>query len=367
VNGVNCPAFLFPVSEETFFLYNIVMQDIPQIFQGYLENWQFISDARFLNAALALLLATIAGFITGPRGFSATPFFWRLVDATFGLLGQRLDKRSRKEGDLILRGFLIVVFMILFSGAAGIYLENILPVLPQSRLIEIIVLSLCITSGAVLHHVMRLYQVINGAKLSEGTYLVLSRSSRIDLSSRDNFTITRTATELLVRLYEKGLVSPLIWYALAGLPGIFIYTALAAYVWKAGYDGAYAGTGTVAVALEKLMGIIPSMFAAGLLAMTTLIVPKSNPSAAMKPLFNVDLCLPYQQGGQPLSTLAYALGLTLGGPVAHLKGRAVKRKWTGPRQATAQIDPGHLKRVLYMIAIAYLYMLAALFGAMVYA
>ena len=342
------------------------MDDTYAVIKDIIANWDYISSDRFVNAALALLLATVAGFITGPRGHSAVPLVWRLIDITFGALGERLNKRTRSEGDLLFRGFITVVILILFTGALGLWLEGNLVYAPQSRLVEILLLSFCISTGAVINHGMRLHQVLKGAKMSEGTYLVLARTSRLDLSSRDDFTLTRTGTELLVRFYDKAAVNPLLWYVLGGLPAVMIYAALAAYSWKTAYDGTVTGTGTIGQALEKLMGFVPSTFAASLLAMTTLIVPGSGPFSGLQPLLKPDLCLPYEQGGQPMSVTAYALNLTLGGPVSHLNGVRMSRKWTGPESATAQLAPDYLKRVLYMVFIAYLYLLAGLFGALLY-
>ena len=342
--------------------------DITAQIQELLNGWQFITADRFINAALALLLTMIFGFITGARGDTAVPLYWRFIDVTFGVLGARLDKKNRKEGDLILRGFIVVVFMLLFTGALGVYAESYMPVLPQSRLIEILLLSLCMSSGAVWINIVHIYRLSQNKKAaSQGQYLILARTSRIDLSTRDKYTITRTGAEVLVRMFDKAAVTPALWYALGGLPAVFIYSALAAYSWKNSYDGNGKGTGLIGQALEKLMGFVMSVFSASLLAMTTILVPASGPFSGLKPLMKAARGLPYEQGGQPLSVLAYALKITLGGAVKHVNGRSMKRDWTGPKDATAKLDPGHLKRILYMVILAHIFLLSALIGASVYA
>ncbi len=322
--------------------------DITAQIQELLNGWQFITADRFINAALALLLTMVFGFITGARGDTAVPLYWRFIDVTFGVLGARLDKKNRKEGDLILRGFIVVVFMLLFTGALGVYAESYIPFLPQSRLIEVLLLSFCMSSGAVWINILHIYRLSQNKKAaSQGQYLILARTSRIDLSTRDKYTITRTGAEVLVRMFDKAAVTPALWYALGGVPAVFMYSALAAYSWKNSYDGNGKGTGLIGQALEKLMGFVMSVFSASLLAMTT--------------------GLSYEQGGQPLSVLAYALKITLGGAVKHVNGRSMKRDWTGPKGATAKLDPGHLKRILYMVILAHIFLLSALIGASVYA
>ncbi len=342
------------------------MENLINLIEDLISAHQFIAPERFINAAFALLMALIIGFITGPRLNSAVPFFWRLINVSFGQLADRLDNINRKAPDLLFRSFIISLLMILFVGALGIWLEEITPILPQSRLIEIIVISLCISTGAVIHHGMRLYQVIHGAKMSNGTFLCLANTSRIDLSTRDDFTLTRTGAEVFVRLYDKACVAPLIWYVLGGLPLLFIYAALAALSWKNGYDGTYNNVGKMALMLEKLMGFVPNIFAASLLAMTTLIVPYSKPFSGLKSL-STSSKYDYDHGGAPLHTISETLDMTLGGDVSHLNGRKMSRGWSGSKGATAMLKPEHLKRVLYMVFIAQLYMLVALFGGSMWA
>ncbi len=336
--------------------------DIEQI----ITNRELISPDRFVNAAFALILALIAGFLTGPRGFSAAPLVWRVIDISFGALAERLDNLNRKSADLLLRGFFVSVVMILFTGALGIWLDETLYQLPQERFMEIILVSLCLSTGAVIHHGMRLYQVMKGARISKGTYLTLAKTSRIDLSGRDDFTLTRTGAELVTRLFDKACIAPLIWYVLGGLPLLFIYSSLAALSWKTGYDGTYNNIGKMVLMLEKLMGFIPSIFAAALLAMTTLIVPYSKPLSGLKSLTS-EKKQPYEQGGPVLTTLCHTLNIALGGDVTTLNGRHMKRAWAGPKGATAQLSADHLKRVLYMTFIAQIYMIAALLGGSLWA
>lgn len=342
------------------------MENLIQTLQELISGHSFISPERFVNAAFALLLALIAGFITGPRMNSATPFIWRLVNISFGQLSERLDNIKRSTPDLLFRGFIISLLMILFFGALGVWFDEIKPVIPQNRLVEIIIISLCLSTGAVIHHGMRLYQVIQGAKISNGTFLCLANTSRIDLSGRDNFTLTRTGVEIIVRLFDKACVSPLLWYVLGGIPLLLIYTSLAALSWKNGYDGTYDNIGKMALMLEKLMGFVTGLFTASLLAITTLIVPYSKPLNGLKSLTSSNK-YDYEHGGMPLATVSETLDITLGGDVTHLNGRKMSRGWSGPKDATAQLKAEHLKRVLYMVFIAELYLLCALFGGSMWA
>ena len=72
---------------------------------------------------------------------------------------------------------------------------------------------------------------------------------------------------------------------------------------------------------------------------------------------------PHEQGGFPLTSMAWALNVSLGGPYKTLTGSAMKNTWTGPEKATAQISHKHLKRGIYINVMAHLLLMAALGGA----
>ena len=84
------------------------------------------------------------------------------------------------------------------------------------------------TSGTVWFVLLRLYFTMKEKKISEGAYYAIARSTRTDLSTNDEYSITRTGMAYAARSFDKGLVAPVVWYIIAGIPGAYIYTALAA-------------------------------------------------------------------------------------------------------------------------------------------
>ena len=67
----------------------------------------------------------------------------------------------------------------------------------------------------------------------------------------------------------------------------------------------------------------------------------------------------------PVTTLAYSLDVSLGGPSRDLEGSAIQRHWAGPEKATAKLSVKHMYRGLYLIFIAHILLLASLLGAIV--
>ena len=68
----------------------------------------------------------------------------------------------------------------------------------------------------------------------------------------------------------------------------------------------------------------------------------------------------YAEGGFPLTAVAYALNVSLGGPVEDLEGSVIRHGWIGPEGATARLEKGHIKRAVYMSVMGYVLVFAAL-------
>ena len=57
---------------------------------------------------------------------------------------------------------------------------------------------------------------------------------------------------------------------------------------------------------------------------------------------------PYAEGGLALTAFAYALGISLGGPVEDISGSVLKRAWVGASTSSAKVERKHLRQAIYM-------------------
>ncbi len=327
---------------------------------------QVMAPDRIPFAIVAMVPPALIGLWRGPVWDNANPLLWLWIDRIFGCLGDRLDRTHRPRADLMFRGFLvsaIVIFVMLFLG-------NMLKTTIETRsyygLVEVVTLSLLLTSGAVWGLLSRLYKSLKDKKTTAGGYLALSRSARTNLSIADDPTVTRVAMGYSVRAFDKGMVSPVFWYLIAGLPGALVYSSLACLAWRFGKDGFSKGFGVIPLALEHLMGFIPGLFAGILVALAGLFTPTAGVSRAFLSFLGAKGRATYEQGGYPLSALAWTLNISLGGASQDLAGSAIKGVWVGPERATAQNDHNHLRRALYICITAHILFLATLCGAYVW-
>lgn len=336
------------------------MQDYLSFIHGH------VMDAdRIPILCIAIVITIVVGMITGPLAGNANPFIWGVYDRLFGRLGDQINKSSRPRGDLIFRGFLLTSVMILLSFALSNFLAGAL--LPYSALYESIIISLCLTSGSVWYIVLKLYFALDQAGNIEGAYYGLSRSSRVDLNSVDDYGIARVGLSFSAIAFDKGMVAPALWYLIGGLPLLFIYSALSFTVWRFGRFGFSKGFGAVPLALEKLMGFVPSLFSGFLYASAAGVTPSAKISKIIYAWWERRDIVPYEQHGPVLSAFAWPLQISLGGPVRDIKGMALSLDWIGEEGASAQVDHNHLRRGMFLNIIALTLLIISLLCAYIYA
>lgn len=327
-------------------------QDL-SVVEGYMQlHEQIFNPERIPYAIAAILISMVVGVITGPLAGNANPFFWQVIDKIFGRFGDRLNKTQRPRADLLFRGFMITALTLVLTLGLGKALELAIFKYPLYTLSEALVLSLLIASGSVWFALLRLYFAIEQKTVGEGAYFAIARSARVNLSAGDDLSITRCAMGFAVRSYDKGMVGPVVWYLIGGLPFALIYSALAALGWRFGKDGFTKGFGSVALAIEKLMGFAPSLFAAFMIIATSMFSPSAKIGKGLASLTSMKNRASYEQGGLPLTVLAWALNLSLGGAFQDISGSAIKGTWVGPEGATAKNDHKHLRRALIINVVA---------------
>ena len=324
---------------------------------------------RIPFAALALIATMIVGAVTGPFMARAVPLMWVAQDLIFGRIGARLDRTRRKQADLMFRGFLFMVFVLalMLIGIKGAgALQSAVPYI-GAWYVEVLALCGLLSCGALWSAALALFKTLDQKeKPSKGAYFTLSRTTLRDLNSTDDFGLTRLSLATIVRQLDKGAVSPVLWYVIGGLPLALITSTLSFMAWRFGKDGFGKGFGVIMLALDKLVGFVPTLLSGVLLSVASLVTPKGNIIRAIQGWSEGKRKAAYEEGGQPVTILAFALNISIGGPVRDLYGSSLQNSWAGPEKASAKTTPDHLRRGLYMVVVAHIYLLAMLGGAYIW-
>ena len=332
------------------------MVDILQELHGY------IMDADRIPFAIAAFFITVViGPISGPVAGNANPLLWVVYDWGFGSLGERMDRLARGSKDLKFRGLLYVSVLLLFTLAFSIVIESM-----NHYLMELFLVCACMTTGSLWYVLLKLYFALEKDEELDDSYFSLARSSRIDLNSTDQFGMTRVGLGQIGVAFDKGMVAPVIWYLIAGLPGMLVFSCLAFIAWRFGKSGFSKGFGVVPMQLERLMGMIPSLFAGFIMSAAAAMTPSANIKEAIVQWWSRQGKAPYEEGGPVLSALAWPLEVSLGGPVQDVTGSSLQKKWIGPKDASAQISHKHLKRGLAISLTSHLLFMVILLAVYIY-
>ena len=320
---------------------------------------------RIPFVVVAMFITAIAGMISGPLAGNANPFVWSVYDLMFGLAGDKLDRTNRKPRDLVFRGTFFTVILLVFALVVG---KPIAQFTTQSTAVEGLIVIVCISTGSIWYMVLKLYFTLLKEGKAEGGYYGLARSARVNLNSVDDYGITREGLAFSAISFDKGLVAPSLWYLIGGVPFLLIYSIISFASWRFGKYGFTRGFGKAALALERLMGYVPSLFSGVIYTLASAIAPSANPVQSLKSWWQAKDKVPYEQGGVMLSALAWSLGVSLGGPAREVSsGETLGKVWVGPDDASAKVGAFHLKRGIVINIVAHLIFLLALSSAYVYA
>jgi adenosylcobinamide-phosphate synthase len=335
------------------------MNDFFEFFAGL--HAQIFDPDRLPVAALALFIVSFGGVVFGALNGMATPLFWRAVDFLFGKAGDKLDNTDRSPKDLVTRGFIITLTALIMAFLVGSFFQALSQHYPTFRVVDIAVLVLIMASGAGWRSLLTLYRAIEGKKTVKGAFYAIAATTRTNLTTADEYTLTRVGLGMAARMLDKGIVAPVLWYLIGGLPAAILQSCLSALAWRFGKDGFTKGFGASALALEKLMGFVPNLFSGVLVSLGGLLTPTAGMTRSFVGLFHIfSGNAAYAEGGAPVTAMAWALKVALGGPVQDVGGSALQRGWAGPVGATAKLEVKHLHRGLYIIVMAHLLLLAAL-------
>lgn len=333
---------------------------------------EVLSIDRQITLLLALTLTAIGGLLTGPVKDQAQPLLWQAFEVLFGPASERLNRPNRAEADLLFRGLMLMIFAVAFAAFLALLGVYVMERVPSFRVLDMLFLAVALGGGALWRLFFQLHQALQKSgrpsKKGSGIYYVLARSARQDLSQSDDHAILRAAFSMGARHFDRAVIGTGFWYLLAGLLGAYIYAVLALLVErnKVGYGRRREAFGRGFAVLFAVIHIIPNIISGLLLSIAALFVPAAGMTRTLINLAPGEGKSPLLLGGASETAIAWALQVSLGGPETALYGHTVKRAWVGPKDATAKVEIGHLKKALMLLVIAYVLTMVLIVGGIVW-
>lgn len=331
---------------------------------------QIASPERLNSSIIALILVSLLGMLFGPFSGNANPFVWVGLNKIFGNFAKKTYKVGRSVSSLQFRGAILLTLYLLISGIVAAIAVLVERKFHIAGFMDPILLSLTLSGGATwsalvkLHHALRAEEKKN-LDLPKGSFYEIAVSTRSNLNTTDSHGIIRTGIAFVAKSFDKGVIAPLFWYLLGGLPAVYIYCGIVAARWSLSKEGFAKGIGTLALRLEEFFGFFPQLISSVILAFAALMTPSAGLTRSFIGMFSRKGRATYAEGGLPLTTLAWGLGVSLGGPVEDIDGSVLKRSWVGAPSSSAKVERRHLRMAIYLNIMAFVLTLAVLVGGLV--
>ncbi|MCY4286789.1 MAG: adenosylcobinamide-phosphate synthase CbiB [Thiotrichales bacterium] len=167
-----------------------------------------------------------------------------------------------------------------------------------------------------------------------------------DPASLDEAGVARGAIESVAENFSDGVVAPLFWYGLAGLPGLIAYKAVNTLDSMIGHrTERYRHFGTAAARLDDAVNWLPARLAGLYFVAAAWLRPGANGARAARVMVRDAGKHRSPNAGWQEAAVAGALDLALAGPRRY-RHETVDDAWMG--DGRAELDAGDIRRALHL-------------------
>jgi adenosylcobinamide-phosphate synthase len=310
----------------------------------------FLDPASLMIAACgALILDRVMGDPAWLIQRMGHPVIW--IGNLIGWLDQHLNKqpKTRLQGRII--GALTLFLIIIIVASTAVIFTIILATIPAGALITGVLASILLCQRSLARHVA---DVSSGLQhqLASGR-AALSHLVGRDVSQLDESEIAKGAVESLAENTADGIIAPLFWFLIAGLPGIAIYKAINTADSMIGHHSPrHEHFGWAAARLDDLVNL-PAARLTALLFMSAGYFCDARPKAAWRAVWRDANNHLSPNAGWPEAAMAGALGLRLGGPRSYA-GQNVDLAFMGNGRSTLNRQDIDRALLLYQRALTLL-------------
>jgi adenosylcobinamide-phosphate synthase len=309
---------------------------------------------------LAVGLAIDAWLGDMPALFSRVPHPAVLAGRAVAFFDRKLNREIR--GDASRRGRGIVTVVILVGAAAnlGLAIEKLCRGSLVGAAIEILVISVLVAQRSLYKHVATVAEALDRGGLTAGRDAVRHIVGR-DPMRLDAYGVARAAIESLAENFSDGVVAPVFWYLLLGLPGLLAYKMTNTLDSMIGHKTPhYRSFGWAAARFDDLANLAPARISGLLITGAALFAEKARPGRALAIMLRDARKHRSPNAGWPEGAMAGALGLALAGPRHYPEG-AVVDPWVG--DGTARAATSDIARALGLYKLACLLQGSLVLGA----
>ena len=283
-------------------------------------------------AALALVAVATEAAVGYPDGILRRighPVMW--IGALIAWCDKTWNSEALSYDERRWRGIYALVLLL----AAGILSGLVITAVLEAIFHGVVVVLLCGVIGSSmlaqrsLHtHVAAVASALEGDGIEAGRRAVSMIVGR-DTRALDEAAVSRAAIESLAENFSDGVVAPLFWMAVAGLPGAVTYKAVNTADSMIGHKSPrHLAFGWAAARFDDLVNLPASRLSAFWFVLAASLSPGLSAPRAIDVLFRDARHHRSPNAGWPEAAMAGALGIRLSGPRIY-DGVEVAERWVG--------------------------------------
>lgn len=304
-----------------------------------------------INTFWILLIALVVDAVIGdPHGL------YRIIPHPVMLVGKAIDafdkawnQPSRSDAERKRLGVWMLVILVVGSYALGWAVVLLTLAIPYGWLLDVLMVYLLIAQKSLYQHVNAIANGLKTDGLAGGRKAVSMIVSR-DPSRLDEGGISRAGIESCAENYSDGIVSPLFWFVLLGLPGLFVFKTVSTLDSMVGYlNEKYTDFGWASAKFDDVLNYLPARLSGWFLVIAASVVPGADARRAKRIMLRDCRIHHSPNAGWPETAMAGAIGVRLLGPRQY-DGYAVDDPWIG--EGPYDINADHIKRALRVYVVA---------------
>jgi adenosylcobinamide-phosphate synthase len=263
-------------------------------------------------ALIAMLVELCFGYPERLASAIGHPVTW--IGCLIGALDRLLNRQTMGTGARRTAGIVSVLILIVIVGAVALIVERELLRLLFGLVAVGLLASTLIAQRSLHRHVAHVAVALEKRGIEAGRIAVSHIVGR-DTEALDAPGVARAAIESLAENFSDAVVAPILWLAIAGLPGAALYKAINTADSMIGHrTPRYEAFGWAAARLDDLVNLPASRFSALLLIAAAGLSKNLSANGAWHAVRRDAARHRSPNAGYPEAAMAGALGLSLAGP-----------------------------------------------------
>jgi adenosylcobinamide-phosphate synthase len=268
---------------------------------------------------LALAIDAVLGWPSAIHARIGHPVTW--IGALIAALDQNFNREGSSDATRRMAGICVALAVIALAAGVGWACAAMLPGGWPGLILAAILAWPLVAARSMHDHVDAVARPLIAGNLPAARQAVSMIVGR-DPSQLDAAGIARAATESLAENTSDGIVAPLFWGAIFGLPGIAAYKAINTLDSMIGHrTPRHAAFGWAAARIDDVANLIPARLTGLLFAMVSV-----RPRVALATMWRDAGHHRSPNAGWPEAAMAGAIGIRLSGPRIY-EGQLSQEPW----------------------------------------